>query len=72
MELTTTERMQKCIGCRWTVPQEFGGEGIHCDQRTMVEHNRCPEWVISWFLNTFFKDNGKPWTTEQLVESNKL
>lgn len=37
----------RCIGCKYNVPKTLGGKGIICNQRTMVDHNRCPEWVIN-------------------------
>jgi hypothetical protein len=45
--------MNRCTGCIWRTPQEFGGQGIIC--RPNENGEKCPEWVIRNTLNVIWK-----------------
>ena len=68
--------MNRCVGCRWHTPKDFGGEGIQCHSSELTNSAgdttkvHCPDWVIKWYINTV-KPKGN-WTMTQLVESNQL
>ena len=58
--------MNRCVGCQWRTPKEFGGQGIICLQKD----GKCPEWVIKWTLS-YLLGTKNP-TEEQLLEANRL
>ena len=36
----------RCVGCKWRTPRQFGGQGIMCFQKD----GSCPDWAIKWAL----------------------
>ena len=64
--------MNRCVGCKWRTPHEFGGQGIMCLQ----DNGKCPNWAIQWALRYTKNMNGKPIKSfasdEALLEALRL
>jgi len=62
----------RCVGCKWRVPIELGGQGIICTQK----NGECPDWAIQWALRYRGNSSGKPRksfaTDEDLLEAMRL
>jgi len=67
-----TDRVDRCVGCKWRTPIEFGGQGILCFEKD----GKCPDWAIKWALHYRKNVVGKPiksfTSDEELLEALRL
>lgn len=70
--IVVTQMPSRCIGCRWHMPKEIGGEGFLCHQTD----GRCPSNIVQWVLRYSLNKNGKPRKSfandEELLEALRL
>lgn len=58
--------LERCVGCRWRVPHEFGGEGIICREG----NGACPDWAVQWVMR--YSTHKSTLTEEDILEKMRL